>query len=157
MRNSNYQSQTCRKDNVKIQYNRRHVLIHLSLSLQRNKLLFQRKLYFSDIHVCIYWLSSRYDVRETNKTENEVTVSEEATKVDRERSFDYNFEYNNKASSLFLDVTQLVISYAGMLFFFRFQKLNAHAENTQVRAWRALVYSRAWYRQFVLSVNIWLK
>ena len=38
MRSSNYQSQTCRKDNVKIQYNRRHVLIHLSLSLQRNKL-----------------------------------------------------------------------------------------------------------------------
>ena len=36
MRSSNYQSQTCRKDNVKIQYNRRHVLIHLSLSLQRN-------------------------------------------------------------------------------------------------------------------------
>lgn len=65
-----------------------------------------------------YILSSRYDVRESNKTENEVTVSEEATKVDRKRSFDYNFEYNNKVSSLFLDVTQLVISYAGMLFFF---------------------------------------
>lgn len=126
MRYSNYQSQTCRKDNVNIPVVGTYTYLFTSLSLsslsqqRKNKLLFHRKLLFSDIHVCIYLLSSRYDVSESNKTENEVTVSEEATKVDRKRSFDYNFEYNNKASSLFLDITQLDITYAGMIGFFSF-------------------------------------
>ena len=96
------------------------IYLSLSLSLSLSKEI--NNCFNEKCNVCMYWPSSRYDVRKSNKTENEVTVSEEATKVDRERSFDYNFEYNNKVSSLFLDVTQLVITYAGMIgFFFRFQ------------------------------------